>query len=175
MKKFCFAFIFILLLMAQGVADMKTNDNNQEKIKIFNPEKNADEEVSKINKSDEEWKKELTPQQYDVTRQEGTERPFTGEYWNNKHKGTYLCIACKTALFRSKDKFESGTGWPSYIQPIAKENIVEHEDNSLLMHRTEVRCARCGAHLGHVFDDGPAPTGKRYCINSVSLKFVEEK
>jgi peptide-methionine (R)-S-oxide reductase len=130
--------------------------------------------VEKIVKSDEEWEKILTPEQFYVMRKKGTERAFTGALWDNHEKGVYLCAACGQELFDSKTKFDSGTGWPSFYQPIAKKYVEEEKDDSLGMRRIEVECSRCGAHLGHVFDDGPRPTGLRYCINSVSLKFVKQ-
>ena len=122
--------------------------------------------------SDEEWKQRLSPLQYKVLRKKGTEQAFTGELWNNHAKGTYVCAACGQELFASDTKFESGTGWPSFWAPIAKTAVEEHVDSSFFMRRTEVVCSRCGGHLGHVFDDGPPPTGLRYCMNSASLRFV---
>ncbi len=129
--------------------------------------------MPKVVKTDDEWKKLLKPIEYQVTRHEGTERPFSGSTWNNHDDGLYRCICCDTALFDSKTKFESGTGWPSFWRAIAKENVAETSDRSLMMVRTAVSCARCDAHLGHVFDDGPKPTGLRYCMNSAAMKFVK--
>jgi len=130
-------------------------------------------EVPKIVKSEAEWRKQLSPSAFQVTRRADTEIAFTGAYWNLHDKGLYRCICCDTALFSSETKFESGTGWPSFWAPIAKENIQELRDLSLMEMRTAISCRRCDAHLGHVFDDGPRPTGLRYCMNSVALRFVK--
>ena len=137
-------------------------------------EANTEKTGTRVEKTDAEWRRELTPQQYRVLREKGTEPPFTGKYWNEHSDGVYRCAACGNALFDASTKFESGSGWPSFYEPIESERVATEEDRSLFMRRTEVHCARCGGHLGHVFDDGPQPTGLRYCINSASLDLDSE-
>ena len=128
-------------------------------------------ETRKVQKTDEEWKEQLSPEEYEVTRRGGTERPFTGRYWDNHEDGMYRCVACGEELFSSDTKFDSGTGWPSFTEPANLEHVDLRPDNSLGMQRTEVVCKNCGSHLGHVFDDGPGPSGQRYCINGCALTF----
>ncbi len=154
---------FSIALFACAQAPTKTKDQNQ-------PAMNKYEVV----KTDAEWKKTLTPEQYEVTRNHGTESAFSGAYWDNHEKGMYKCICCGNPLFISDNKFESGTGWPSFYKPLEKNNVSETKDETYGMTRVEVHCNRCGAHLGHVFDDGPKPTGLRYCINSASLTFEKK-
>ena len=163
------------VIVAGGFGSQPTLANAAAQIRVYSAEKGTYVMSDEVVKSKEEWKKILTPEQFHVLREKGTERAFTGKYATSHDHGIYRCAGCGLDLYRSEDKFESGTGWPSFTKPIAPENIKTEVDKSFFSTRTEVLCRRCGGHLGHVFDDGPKPTGLRYCMNSAALQFVATK
>ena len=158
-KKISLSLILFSLIFMFACAQQKDNSKNSEK----------------VTKTKEEWKAQLTPEEYNILREKGTERAFTGKYYDYHEDGIYVCKACSNELFDSKAKYNSGSGWPSFFQPINKDKIDTEEDHKLLMERNEILCSRCGGHLGHVFEDGPQPTGLRYCVNSASLAFIKRK
>ncbi len=178
MKRNVYVFIFIVsgvvlwMLFKPIYPDQNKSFSSQNEQDTIKSKERIMEQ--KIIKTEEEWKKELTSEEYNILREKGTERPFTGKYWDYFETGIYICAGCGTELFDSDTKFESGCGWPSYFEPIDSSRIIYKEDKSYGMIRTEVMCAKCGGHLGHVFEDGPLPTGLRYCINSGSMKFISK-
>lgn len=175
MRTVLFATLLSCVALAMAWTGMAAQEHQAGKIRVYSVEKKGYVMSERVIKSSDEWRKLLSPEQFRVTRKKGTERPYANEFWNNHEKGIYRCVCCGLDLFSSAVKYESGTGWPSFWQPVAAENIRTEEDRSFFQRRTEVLCARCDAHLGHVFEDGPKPTGLRYCMNSTAFTFAKER